>query len=257
MKYNIDLINEVAIEAGKEIMSVYMSDDFDISYKDDNSPLTIADKKSNDIIVKYLNKYFPDVPIISEEEKQVDYDQRKDYEYYFCVDPLDGTKEFIKRNGEFTVNIALIRNRFPIFGVIYAPYLQTLYYGDFEKGAFKINTDTNIKEKIQVNKDYEDGLNALSSRSHKGNESEFFKMIGVKNTIFIGSALKFCLLAEGTADFYIRSNPTMEWDTAAGQAILEAAGGIVLNEDKLRFIYNKKSLLNGMFMCFADKSLIK
>lgn len=257
MIYNIDLINEIAVEAGKEIMTVYESDNFQVVYKNDNSPLTIADKKSNDIIVKYLNKYFPDIPIISEEGENIEYKDRKNYEYYFCVDPLDGTKEFIKRNGEFTVNIALIRDKFPIFGVIYVPVSKTLYYGDHEKGAYKIDIESNYKEKIEVNKEYENGLTAIKSRSHSGNEAELFKLNDIKNTISTGSSIKFCLVAEGTADLYIRTKPTSEWDTAAGQAIVEAAGGIMLDENKLRFIYNKKSLLNGMFMCFADKSLVK
>jgi len=265
MKYNIDLICEIAIEAGNEIMKIYKNEDLQLSFKEDSSPLTIADQKSNECIINYLSKYFPDTPIISEEEREVSYEERKHYNYYFCVDPLDGTKEFIKRNGEFTVNIALIRDRFPIFGVIYAPVLNKLYWGDFQKGAYSIETgnDSNnimkidTKSQLFVNKDFSKGLTAVVSRSHAGNEEELIQQNNIKKTISIGSALKFCMLAEGKADVYIRTGPTMEWDTAAGQAIIEAAGGIVLDKNKLRFIYNKKNLLNGSFTCLAKANLIK
>lgn len=256
MNTNIDIniINNLAIEAGKAILDVYWSDDFEIELKDDDSPLTKADKISNKIITAGLRSKFPNIPIISEEEKSIAYEVRKNWNRFFLVDPLDGTKEFIKRNGEFTVNIALIENRFPVLGVIYAPVLETLYYGIESKGAFRIKDKKKIQ--LRTNGFFDDGIIAVQSRSHSGEEEEkFLNSYNVINSTEKGSSLKFCIIAEAEADIYYRAGPTMEWDTAAGQAILEAAGGYVMKGTK-RFVYNKLSLRNPGFCCYASDLLI-
>ncbi len=237
---------EIIETANNKILEIYNSDDFDVELKSDNSPLTKADKAANEIIVKGLEKYFPQIPVISEEEKEVSYDLRKVYNRFFLVDPLDGTKEFIKRNGEFTINIALIEDRYPILGVVSAPVLDTVYYGSKEDGAYKI--ENNKTEKISVNKDKSAGMITVQSRTHSGDaEKEFYSKYNVIDSISKGSSLKFCMVAEGKAHLYYRSGPTMEWDTAAGQVVLEAAGGYVFTGKK-RFIYNKENLLNPGFV---------
>mgnify|MGYP003938719881 CR=1 FL=1 len=253
---NFDKVQEIARGAGQLIMEVYMLPDFTnlIESKADNSPLTLADKKSNDFIVEGLNRLTPQIPIISEEEKEVPYDVRKNWPVFWLVDPLDGTKEFIKRNGEFTVNIGLIVNGFPVAGVIYAPALDVMYFGQSGKGSFKtINGKTSS---ISVS-DRKTALIAVGSRSHAAQEEEaFFARYNVADRISKGSSLKFCLLAEGSADLYYRHGPTMEWDTGAGQAIVEASGGVVVDMNMKRFSYNKESLLNGSFIGASSELLL-
>lgn len=251
MNINIELLKKVAVAAGAEILKIYYDKSLSqqIDYKSDNSPLTLADKASNDVIVKFLKENYPDIPIISEEEKHIEYSERKNWDKFWLVDPLDGTKEFIKRNGEFTVNIALIENGFPIFGIIYAPILRKLYIGDvINKKAFLID-DVQEEIALVVNQKSENRV-AVGSRSHSSaEETELLNRYNVVETISVGSSLKFCMLAEGKADIYYRHGPTMEWDTGAGQAIVEAAGGKVEKiETKNRFKYNKESLLNGSFL---------
>lgn len=250
MQIDIKKIIGIAAVAGQAINKIYLTGNFEVEIKSDNSPLTIADKASNDIIMKGLEEIYPAIPVISEEGKDIPFDKRKKWDTYFLVDPLDGTKEFIKRNGEFTVNIALIRDRFPVMGVIYAPEPDTIYYADEIDGAWKKAKDSN-PVRIRVNRNFKDGLIAVQSRSHSGDsEKEFYSRFNIIDSISKGSSLKFCMIAEASADIYYRSGPTMEWDTAAGQAILEIAGGCVLFGTK-RFIYNKKSLLNPGFTCYA------
>ncbi|MFQ3574933.1 MAG: 3'(2'),5'-bisphosphate nucleotidase CysQ [Cytophagales bacterium] len=242
----INIINQIAINAGKAIMEIYSKDSSEqgIEKKADNSPLTLADKAANDLIVKGLKDNFPHIPIISEEEKNVAYENRRDWGSFWLVDPLDGTKEFIKRNGEFTVNIALVENGIPTLGVIYAPVLNTLYFGDLKNGAFK--TSDKLTQKITV-KHAKDSFVAVGSRSHQSSlDQEVLAQFDVKEMVSMGSSLKFCLVAEGTADIYIRTQPTMEWDTAAGHAIVLAAGGRVNG-----ISYNKPDLLNSGFECFG------
>jgi 3'(2'), 5'-bisphosphate nucleotidase len=242
----INKLIEIINQANITILEIYNSEDFNVEFKSDNSPLTKADKAANEIIVKGLAEYFPDIPVISEEEKEISYEIRREYKKFFLVDPLDGTKEFIKRNGEFTVNIALIENSEPILGIVSAPVLDTVYYGSKENGAFKIEKGTS--RKISVNNDNSKGVVTVQSRSHSGYaEKEFYGKYNVTDSISKGSSLKFCMLAEGKAHLYYRSGPTMEWDTAAGQAVLEAAGGYVFT-DKKRFVYNKENLLNPGFV---------
>ncbi|MCC5922432.1 MAG: 3'(2'),5'-bisphosphate nucleotidase CysQ [Crocinitomicaceae bacterium] len=255
---NLDLAIEAAMHAGLEIMKVYNSEDFGIETKGDNSPLTKADKLSNEIILSYLSKTA--IPILSEEGKHLSYEERKNWQKLWIVDPIDGTKEFIKRNGEFTVNIALIENQEPILGVIYVPAKKELYFAD-EHGAFKIQdvdnhnfsekTNTKVALPLQNNGDQ---VVAVASKSHMSEETQTFidglsKTYGDVATLSKGSSLKLCMVAEGQADFYPRFAPTMEWDTAAGQAICKFAGCKVIDwETKKDMIYNREKLLNNWFL---------
>ncbi len=251
MDYNKlkETIEKIAVEAGKKILDIYENEDFSktIDFKADDSPLTIADKASHVIIDKALNELDLNIPILSEEGVQPTYEQRKQWTSFWCVDPLDGTKEFINRNGEFTVNIALIEDGEPVLGVVYAPVTETMYTGAKGVGAFKNG------KKISVNDRQTDRV-AVRSKSHAAPEEQaVLDRYNVVDQISVGSSLKFCMLAEGKADVYYRHGPTMEWDTAAGQAVVEAAGGRIFHdntENKL-FRYNKENLLNGSFLCLG------
>lgn len=254
-----------AIEAGAKIMSVYTDPDadFEIEKKADNSPLTIADKKSHETISGILSG--TDIPILSEEGKKIPYETRREWNELWIVDPLDGTKEFIKKNGEFTVNIAYVKDGIPQAGVIYIPVREELYIGDCEYGAFKLENIKSISEeedfhslisrasKLPVNEERKDFV-VVASRSHFSAETEEFieKMKGLHKsieTISKGSSLKLCLIAEGKADIYPRFAPTMEWDTAAGHAIIKAAGKEVYHTDEITpLTYNKEDLLNPWFI---------
>jgi 3'(2'), 5'-bisphosphate nucleotidase len=250
-KIDIEKINKLAVKAGEKIMEIYNDVDFSkvVDFKADHSPLTLADKASHEIIEEELLKISPELPLLSEEGRSIEYDERRHWNTFWLVDPLDGTKEFIKRNGEFTVNIALIENGCPVLGVIYAPATDKLYYGIKGQGAFK--RENGSTQEIQVNKK-EDNWIAVGSRSHSAPEEEqLLSKYPVNTAVSIGSSLKFCLLAEGQADIYYRHGPTMEWDTGAGQAILEAAGGKMFDGQSDPFLYNKKSLTNGSFLCLS------
>ncbi|NJN27703.1 MAG: 3'(2'),5'-bisphosphate nucleotidase CysQ [Cyclobacteriaceae bacterium] len=251
MDIDIDRIKKTAIAAGEEILQIYhdTSRAQEVDYKSDQSPLTLADQASNELIVSSLSEFFPDIPILSEEGKSISYEERKHWDTFWLVDPLDGTKEFIKRNGEFTVNIALIEDGFPTFGVIYAPVMDHLYIGDGRgKKAWWID-ENQVKSPLQVRQKTSDRV-AVGSRTHSSTEeAELLQKYDVIETMSVGSSLKFCMVASGKADIYYRHGPTMEWDTAAGQAIVEAAGGAVLNMGSgKRFGYNKENLLNGSFL---------
>ncbi|WP_282134418.1 3'(2'),5'-bisphosphate nucleotidase CysQ [Seonamhaeicola maritimus] len=251
---------KAALEVGEEILKIY-NRDFTVDYKTDESPLTEADIASNDIINSYLSK--TEIPIISEENRQLDYSERKEWNTCWIVDPLDGTKEFIKRNDEFTVNIALVEEGVTKFGVIYAPALKNLYYTDSRKAtAYKLQIDStiNLQEKLFREQDKmclsgktKDVLRVIGSRSHMNNQTiQFVNKIKSKykdvEIISKGSSLKFCILAEGLADIYPRFGPTMEWDTAAGQAICEAVGLRVIDiSTKSQMVYNRRNLLNNYF----------
>ena len=231
-------------------MEIYHDEDrfTKVDFKSDNSPLTLADSASNKFIDDRLKDSFPSIPIISEESQQISYNERKNWSKFWLVDPLDGTKEFIKRNGEFTVNLALIENGTPTLGLVHLPAKSITYLGS-ENGAFKISGDTS--ENICVN-NKTGSITAVQSRSHSSEEEvALFEKYNVTNYTSVGSAIKFCLVAEGSADIYYRHGPTMEWDTAAGQAVVSAAGGHVYhgNSEVQQFSYNKKSLLNESFLC--------
>lgn len=252
---------EAAIAAGKVIMEIYQKD-FQVDFKNDDSPLTEADTAANAVIMDYLKKTI--IPIISEENKQIFYNIRKKWTSCWIVDPLDGTKEFVKKNGEFTVNIALVKNGLPDFGVIYVPATGILYYGDVsQQKAHRITIDhTNfdisdiLKNASEIGPQYNSlTIRVVGSRSHMNQDTlDFVEKIATTSTKEIeivskGSSLKFCLVAEGSADVYPRFAPTMEWDTAAGHAICSAVGLKVLNNDtKKEMQYNKENLLNGYFL---------
>ncbi len=256
----IDVAMKAAITAGHEIMRIYKHENFEVEFKSDNSPLTKADKASHQIICELLKPL--GIPILSEEGKHMDYSERKDWESYWLVDPIDGTKEFIKRNGEFTVNIALIRNNKPVAGVIYVPVLETLYVGVEKLGAYKISTSNcdltinQLKKEGQILPLNEqlDEFCVVGSRTFMTPETESF-IANLKesypklNFVSKGSSLKICLVAEGLADIYPRFGPTMEWDTAAGHAIVKASGkNIYLTDQKTEMSYNKQNLLNPFFI---------
>lgn len=242
----IEDLKDIALKASEIIMKIYKKD-FIIDYKDDKSPLTEADLKSNELICSELNRLYPNIPIMSEENKQVSYEIRKDWEYYFCVDPIDGTKEFIKKNDEFTVNIALIKNNTPIMGVVYAPALDELYWAD-GINSYK-NSD---KLPLKINKNPKDKLFVVASKSHLSIETqEFIDKLDSKEIeqVSKGSSLKLCMVAVGEADIYPRLAPTMEWDTAAADAIVRCAGKMTYQyENNKPMVYNKKDLLNPWFV---------
>lgn len=249
-----------SLEASKEILKIYNSDDFEVELKADDSPLTKADLLSNQIIKTYLKK--TNIFIISEEEKDIPYNIRKQCAKLWMVDPIDGTKEFIKRNGEFTVNIALIKNNNPVLGVIYAPVLNTLYFSYSEIGAFKAEVDMNnyemndiLNSAMQLPLKRKNSIYTIvASRSHLSKETtDFIEKIkkdkGKIRLLNKGSSLKLCLVAEGKADSYPRFAPTMEWDTAAGQAICEHSGFKVIDVfTNEALLYNKPKLINNWFI---------
>ena len=249
MLKEIELEDIVAIaqEAGNAIMEIYKRD-FTISYKDDESPLTEADLKANEIICTELKKLYPKIPIMSEENKQTAYEVRKMWEYYWCIDPIDGTKEFIKKNGEFTVNIALIYKRIPVLGVVYAPAIDEMYKAKKGEGSFK----NEKKLPLTINKNTKEKLFVVASKSHLSEQTqEFIDALESKNVeqVSKGSSLKLCMVAEGIADIYPRLAPTMEWDTAAAHAIVLESGKRVFQYARdEEVIYNKENLLNPWFI---------
>jgi 3'(2'), 5'-bisphosphate nucleotidase len=255
MNHQIQMAKIVSITklAGKAILNIYHDAEFSqvVDFKSDNSPLTLADRAAHDVIVDQLDKTYPDIPIISEEGAEIPYEKRKKYQIYWLVDPLDGTKEFIKRNGEFTVNIALIENGVPVLGVVHVPVVDVTYYGSGESGAF-MSEGTAEPRQIKINHKDANRI-AVRSKSHPSPEEEIvLDQYQVVESISRGSSLKFCMVAEGKADIYYRHGPTMEWDTAAGQAVVEAAGGKVLSGTGPEpFVYNKPSLLNSSFLCLG------
>jgi 3'(2'), 5'-bisphosphate nucleotidase len=246
---DIQDIVTIAKEAGTAIMQVYKQD-FKVEYKQDSSPLTLADKKANDIIEDGLNQLSVNFPILSEEGKETPYKDRKHWEYFWLVDPLDGTKEFVKKNGEFTVNIALIYKDTPVLGVVYAPALNVCYWAKHDEGAFKDGQKLPLKVKEQ-----RDTYKIVASRSHMSDETQaFVDAIDTnkeKELISIGSSLKICLVAEGEADIYPRLAPTMEWDTAAAHAIIIESNRNLKSYKNYTYtthLYNKPNLLNNWFV---------
>ncbi|HRH57627.1 MAG TPA: 3'(2'),5'-bisphosphate nucleotidase CysQ [Chitinophagales bacterium] len=248
----IQTVIDIAILAGNAILEIYKQD-ITVETKSDNSPLTIADKNANEIIVAGLKKMDTSIPIISEENKLIDFSERKNWTKCWIVDPLDGTKEFIKKNGEFTVNIALVENGIPVLGVVHVPAQNITYYAVKNNGSFKIENGSTTK--LQIRKLAADGvLKIVGSRSHQTPELlEYVEQQKTKfaNVDFVaaGSSLKFCLLAEGKADVYPRLGLTMEWDTCAGQIVATEAGAEVLRFDNNEpLLYNRENLLNPFFI---------
>jgi 3'(2'), 5'-bisphosphate nucleotidase len=260
MKQLLNTAITAALEAGKAILEIYHSGDFDIEIKGDNSPLTKADTASHNVIMSYLTE--TNIPVLSEEGKETPYEERKDWSQLWIVDPIDGTKEFIKRNGEFTVNIALIENQKTLMGFIFVPVTGELYFSTKEMGAFKVTVDmdnfdieTLISNGNKLPLKREDKtFTVVASRSHMSQETETYvqemcDIHGEVNLISKGSSLKLCMVAEGTANCYPRFAPTMEWDTAAGQAICEHAGFEVIDwSTKQGMLYNREELLNNWFL---------
>ena len=260
MKQLLDIAITAALEAGKAILEIYHSGEFDVETKGDNSPLTKADTTSHNVIMSFLTKI--NIPVLSEEGKAISYEERKEWKQLWIVDPIDGTKEFIKRNGEFTVNIALIENQKTKIGVIFVPVTGELYFSSKEIGAFKVAVDLKnydleklISNGSKLPLQREDNtFTIVASRSHMSAETETYvqemrDIHGEVNLISKGSSLKLCMVAEGTANCYPRFAPTMEWDTAAGQAICEHAGFQVIDwSTKEKMLYNRQELLNNWFL---------
>ncbi|HAE14791.1 MAG: 3'(2'),5'-bisphosphate nucleotidase CysQ [Chitinophagales bacterium] len=252
-KIQLQEIIDIAEEAGKAIMEIYSTDDFAVVDKSDNSPLTKADKASNEVIIRRLQSSYPEIPIISEENKEVPYADRKDWTWFWLVDPLDGTKEFIKKNGEFTVNIALVHDGRPVLGVVGIPARNEMYYAVQGQGAWKIDEEGN-KHRLQVNEPSAERIALIGSRSHPSPEFDaYLKDMESKyaqvDFVPAGSSLKFCLVAEGKADVYPRLGPTMEWDTGAGHAVvLEAGARVRIHGASEDLSYNKENLLNPFFI---------
>jgi 3'(2'), 5'-bisphosphate nucleotidase len=247
---SIEQLKTIARQAGAAILEVYNQEDFGVLIKKDKSPLTKADKAANDVICDGLEKLVEQYPIISEENRDVPYETRRHYTEFWLVDPLDGTKEFIKRNGEFTVNIALISDGRPVFGVVFTPVTNTMYVAAKGSGAF-VETDTGMSKLEAATFSMKDsGLNVVCSRSHLNDETKaFIDKLTLPDTVSKGSSLKFLILADGEAHLYPRIAPTMEWDTGAAQCVLEEAGGKVVEyETGQPLMYNKEVLLNPHFL---------
>jgi len=259
-KQTIDIAIRAALAGGEEIRKVYHASDREIEYKDDNSPLTIADRNANEAICDILS-IESGIPILSEEGRDIPYEERKNWAELWIVDPLDGTKEFIKRNGEFTVNVALVEHGVPVMGVIYVPEKQWLYVGWVGNGAYKTTVaEGEYPSWDEVSKSNglpsvkTDRYTVVGSRSHKSKETEDYfnklkELHGDIDVVSMGSSLKICLVAEGLAHEYPRFAPTMEWDTCAGQAIASAAGKELIDMNtKQPMRYNRKELLNNWFL---------
>ncbi len=249
----LQLAIDAAYKAGDQILKIYESEEFGVLEKEDNSPLTKADKASHDVIVEHLKD--TNIPVLSEEGSNISYEERSKWELFWMIDPLDGTKEFIKKNGEFTVNIALIEKGNAILGVVYAPVLGKLYHGVKGSGSYLIKPDKS-RSILSVSKFHpsQENLRVVASRSHLNSEtSNFLEKLNDPAKVSMGSSLKFLVVAEGMAEYYPRYAPTMEWDTAAAQIILEEAGGFVRNMKGQKLIYNKENLLNPYFLAGGEE----
>lgn len=253
-------LQPLAHTAGKRIMEVYATD-FSVEHKDDKSPLTLADKAAHEVIVSGLADLTPDWPVLSEESADIPVTTRRQWQRYWLVDPLDGTREFIKRNGEFTVNIALIDQHQPVLGVVYVPVTGVTYYAAVGCGAFKHLAATPHAQTITVRPCSPHQITIAGSRSHSNQALEDFiaRMTAAMPVELksIGSSLKTCLVAEGQADIYPRFGLTSEWDTAAAQCVVEQAGGFLTDLQWHPLRYNTKdSLLNPHFIVFGDTNKI-
>ena len=249
----VDAVLAIARDAGRRILAVYNSADFSVETKADRSPLTAADRASHEIIVLELGRLTPDIPIWSEESAAIDASERARWHTFWLVDPLDGTREFIKRNGEFTVNIALVSGHEPVLGVVHAPAREVDYYGCRDLGAFT-RAGSSPPRPISVCRPAREPIRVVGSRSHRGSSLDaFLRKLGPCEMVPMGSSLKFCLVATGEADVYPRLGPTSEWDTAAAQAVVECAGGRVVDLDGRPLRYNRgPGVLNPCFVAYGD-----
>jgi 3'(2'), 5'-bisphosphate nucleotidase len=247
MKESIPHLIKLLQTAGRLIMDVYQSNEAaEVEWKSDNSPLTAADKRSNDFLTEQLIQLDSSIPVMSEESAQSEFSQRKEWRRYWCLDPLDGTKEFIKRNGQFTINLALLEDAEPIIGLIHVPASGDTFWAVRGEGAFK--HDGSVSSPIRANHK-KDGWIAVSSSTHGSpEEEEALRHFPIEQFIKAGSALKFCYIASGLADVYFRHGPTMEWDTAAGHVLVQEAGAIFRYMSSESHHYNKPSLYNPSFL---------
>lgn len=251
----MDKIVQLARAAGAAIMEIYQSDDFGETSKADNSPLTLADLAAHKVIVAGLSKLEPAYPILSEEDANIPYTVRSKWSSFWLVDPLDGTKEFLKRNGEFTVNIALVENGVPVLGVVYAPVLDVCYYAARGNGAFIQRGDSAPQPIKAISHTAGAAIKVVASRSHSDERTaSLLKKLGAHECISMGSSLKLCLVAEAAAHFYPRLGPTMEWDTAAAHAVVNEAGGMVCDLSSQPLRYNKEDLHNSEFLVLAKNN---
>ncbi len=257
----IATLRRLALEAGDAIMDVYRRDDFDFRTKEDASPVTEADEAADAIISVGLRAAFPDIPLVTEEQAET---HNLEAQSFFIVDPLDGTKEFLKRRGDFTVNIALVEDGVPTLGVVYAPAKRRLFYTSTdhgtveETGAFDHQVVGALKP-LRVAEPDNAALRVVASKSHRSPELEtYIGLYAVSDSVAAGSSMKFCLVAAGEADFYPRLGPTMEWDTAAGHAVLTGAGGSVLDFERHKpLVYGKPGFRNGYFLAVAPGVALK
>jgi 3'(2'), 5'-bisphosphate nucleotidase len=256
IQHLLELAKSAALQAGKAILEVYAYADFKVEMKSDMSPLTLADKRAHVIIDSHLRE--TGLPLLSEEGSSIAYEDRKNWDYFWLIDPLDGTKEFIKKNGEFTVNIALMQRNIPVAGVVYAPCMDILYYGSEQTRVYKtekgkqVHLSFVLKKRTIEELRQKEQITIVASKSHLNEETRaFIHKFPKANFSSIGSSLKLMLLAEGAADIYPRLAPTMEWDTAAGHAILRSLNmGVYQTDLQTELLYNKEKLLNPSFIAF-------
>ncbi len=249
----LDGVEEIAERAGKAINEIYEKADAEVSYKDDKSPLTSADLASHEVIKAGLAELAPEIPTLSEEGKAMSYEKRRSWHRFWLVDPLDGTKEFIKRNGEFTVNVALVEDGVPVLGIVHASILGRTYGATPDGGAWRRDGDGE-RRPIRSSGTDANELVVVASRSHAGPElTAFLEAMPAHSLSSMGSSLKLCLVAEGAADVYPRIGPTMEWDTGAAHAVVLGAGGQVLDLEGKPLAYNKENLLNPYFIVLGER----
>lgn len=251
MDIDLKAISDLAVAAGKRIKEIYDSHEYEssVTYKADASPLTLADLEAHRIITSGLAEMSPKIPILSEEGIIPPFEERRSWKSFWMVDPLDGTEEFLKRNGEFTVNIALIEGTSPVLGMIYLPIQEVLYFNN-SRGSFRQVLGQSPEMIEARGRADPQNLTAVVSRSHFSDEDRaFLKKNRIAHYLNMGSSIKFCMVAEGRVDIYYQSRGNMEWDTAAGQAIVEAAGGRVVDKERRPLRYNKQSVTNGPYLC--------
>jgi len=254
-RYPVEAVIALVRQAGRAIMAVYASD-FAVEHKDDRSPLTAADRAAHDVLDAGLVALADGLPVLSEESAEIDWQVRQTWPRYWLVDPLDGTREFVKRNGEFTVNVALVEQGAPVFGVVQAPVTGELWWGGGSIGAYRRETD-GTDTPLASARPAPARLRVAASRSHLDARTQaLLRKLGEHDRLGLGSSLKFCRLAEGSADIYPRFGPTSEWDTAAAQCVLEGAGGCVIDTQGRPLRCNQgPSLLNSDFLALGDPSL--
>lgn len=255
MDVDLKAISDLAVSVGKRVEEIYDSRAYEssVTYKADHSPLTMADLEAHEIIVSGLEEMWPEIPVISEEGKIPPYEERRSWRRFWLVDPLDGTEEFLKRNGEFTVNIALVEEGRSVLGVIYIPVRKALYYGQAGEAFRQFPGQAPQRIEAQKRADPKN-LTAAVSRSHfLEGDRIFLEQNHIAHYVPMGSSIKFCMVSEGQVDVYYQSRGNMEWDTAAGQAIVEAAGGSVLDRYRRPLRYNKPTLANGPYLCMGPE----